>query len=247
MMPSQQPAILPSTQEPVADDSPGGPVPAKVDFGIDLGSAPTVEGLRALWTAAKSKHAKLLEGMRPIIALRENSRPSNVELQIGGRTAAERRDGGATVCGDHRQGRNLSTGCVRRPAAGDAVMPRRRFRPSFGQIIWLAVVGVAGVVGALYLRYRVIEVSAVGLACDAGLRNWTCEFRRIATMMFNNSVFGYAALSGAVLNLIHPSVVLFTVGLLAGGAGVVLYNGALSGLALALLILSLARPAPEPE
>ena len=126
-------------------------------------------------------------------------------------------------------------------------MPRRRFRPSIGQICWLAAVGGVAIGAALYLRYRVIEVSAVGLACDGGLRSWTCEFRRVATMMFNNSVFGYVALIGAVLNLLHPSVVLFTVGLLAGGAGVVLYNGALSGLALALLILSLARPAPEPE
>ena len=98
-------------------------------------------------------------------------------------------------------------------------MPRRRFRPSTGQICWLAAVGVTAIGAALYLRYRVIEVSAVGLACDGGLRSWTCDFRRIATMMFNNSVFGYVALIGAALNLLHPSVVLFTVGLLAGGAG----------------------------
>ena len=126
-------------------------------------------------------------------------------------------------------------------------MPRRRFCPSTGQVCWLAAVGVAAIAVALYLRYRVIEVSAVVLACDGGLRSWTCEYRRVATMMFNNSVFGYAALIAASLNLLHPSIVLFTVGLLAGGAGVVLYNGTLSGLALALLILSLARPAPEPE
>jgi hypothetical protein len=126
-------------------------------------------------------------------------------------------------------------------------MPRRRFCPSTGQICWLAAVGGAAIGVALYLRYRVIEVSAVGLACDGGLKSWTCEFRRIATMMFNNSVFSYVALIAAALNLLHPSVVLFTVGLLAGGAGVVLYNGSLSGLSIALLILSLARPAPEPE
>ena len=126
-------------------------------------------------------------------------------------------------------------------------MPRRRFRPSRGQTGLLVVVGVAAIGAALYLRYRVIEVSAVGLACDAGLRSWMCEARRISTMMFNNSVFGYVALIAAVLNLLHPSVVLFTLGLLAGGVGVVLYNGTLAALALALLILSLARPAPEPE
>src|SRR5471032_790765 len=126
-------------------------------------------------------------------------------------------------------------------------MPRRRFLPSTGQICWLAAVGVAAIGTALYLRYRVIEVSAVGVACDGGVRSWACDFRRIATMMFNNSIFGYVALIGAALNLLHPSVVLFTAGLLAGGAGVVLYNGSLSGLSISLLILSLARPAPEPE
>jgi hypothetical protein len=126
-------------------------------------------------------------------------------------------------------------------------MPRRRFRPSTGQICWLVAVGVVAIGIGLYLRYRVIEVSAVGLACDGGLRSWTCDFRRIATMMFDNSIFGYVALIAAALNLLHPSVVLFTVGLLAGAAGVVLYNGTLAGFALALLILSLARPAPEPE
>ncbi len=126
-------------------------------------------------------------------------------------------------------------------------MARRRYRPSFAQICWLAALGVVAVGGALFLRYRVIEESAVGLACDAGMRTWTCEIRRIATLMFNNSVFGYGALAAAVLNLMHPSIVLFSVALLAGGAGVVLYNAGLSGLAVALLILSLARPAPEPE
>ena len=126
-------------------------------------------------------------------------------------------------------------------------MPRRPYRPSAAQICWLAAVGVVAIGSALFLRYRVIEESAVGLACDAGQRTWTCEIRRIATLLFNNSVFSYVALAAAVLNLMHPSVVLLTLGLLAGGAGVVLYNAGLSGLAVALLILSLARPAPEPE
>jgi hypothetical protein len=126
-------------------------------------------------------------------------------------------------------------------------MPRRRYRPSIAQIYWLAALGVVAFGSALFLRYRVIEESAVGLACDAGLRTWMCEIRRIATLMFNNSVFSYVALAAAALNLMHPSVVLISLGLLAGGAGVVLYNAGLSGLALALLILSLARPAPEPE
>ena len=126
-------------------------------------------------------------------------------------------------------------------------MPRRLYRPSTAQTCWLAAVGTIAIGSALYLRYRMIEETAVGLACEAGLRTWLCEIRRAATALFSHSVFGYVALAAAVLNLVRPSIVLFTLGLLAGGAGVVLYNAALSALALAFLILSLARPAPEPE
>ena len=126
-------------------------------------------------------------------------------------------------------------------------MRRGLFRPSTAQICWPAAVGIGAVCVALYVRYRIIEESSVGLACEAGLRTWQCEVRRGAMLLFNNSVFGYVALVAAALNLMRPSIVLFLLSLLAGGTGVVLYNTALSALALALLILSLARPEPEPE
>ena len=97
----------------------------------------------------------------------------------------------------------------------------------------------------MYLRYLVIEQPTVALACDAGLDTWLCLAREVATGLFRHSVFGIAALLAAVLNLIRPSVVLFALGLAAGGFGIVLYNAGLSALALALLLLSLARPARE--
>ncbi len=126
-------------------------------------------------------------------------------------------------------------------------MARKLYRPSNAQICWLAAVAILAIGGALYVRYRIIEASAVGLACDAGWQSWRCDVRRAATVMFNSSAFGIIALVAAALNLIRPSVVLLTLGLLAGGAGLVLYNGGLSALAIAFLILSLARPAPEPD
>jgi hypothetical protein len=126
-------------------------------------------------------------------------------------------------------------------------MARKVFRPTTGQACWLVAIGAVAIGAALYLRYHVIEVSTVGLDCDAGLQSWQCDARKFATMMFNNSLFGYVALIAAALNLVRPSIVLLMLGLVAGGAGVVLYNGALSTLALALLVLSFARPAPEPD
>ena len=63
-------------------------------------------------------------------------------------------------------------------------------------------------------------------------------------MLFKNSVFGIVALVVATLNLMRPSIVLLTVGIIAAGLGIVLYNVVLSGLAIGLFILGFARPAP---
>jgi hypothetical protein len=84
----------------------------------------------------------------------------------------------------------------------------------------------------------------VALACDAGLQTMLCKARTLATVLFKNSVFGIAALVIATLHVMRPSIVLLTGGLIAAGLGIVLYNIALSGLAVGLLILGFARPAP---
>ena len=55
---------------------------SRVEFGVDLGGAPTVEGLRTLWNNAKTRHATLLESLRPIVAIRESARPGSVELRL---------------------------------------------------------------------------------------------------------------------------------------------------------------------
>jgi hypothetical protein len=68
--------------------------------------------------------------------------------------------------------------------------------------------------------------------------------RVLATVLFKHSVFGIVALVIATLNLMRPSIVLLTGGLIAAGFGIVLYNVGLSGLAIGLFILGFARPAP---
>jgi hypothetical protein len=119
----------------------------------------------------------------------------------------------------------------------------RTFRPSARQTNWLLMVGFAAVGYALYLRYLVIEQSTVGLACDAGLTTWLCKTRKVVIALFEHSVLGVVATGVAALNLIRPSIVLVGLALAAAGFGIVLYNVALSALAVSLLILSLARPA----
>ena len=123
-------------------------------------------------------------------------------------------------------------------------MKKDPFRLSALQVQWLMVVGFATVGYALYLRYLAVEFSTVALACDAGLQTMLCKSRSLATYLFKNSVFGIAALIIATLHVMRPSIVTLTVGLVAAGLGIVLYNIVLSGLAIGLLILGFARPAP---
>jgi hypothetical protein len=124
---------------------------------------------------------------------------------------------------------------------------KRRFVPSAGQTNWLLAVAFLSVGYALYLRYRAIEFAPVSLECQSGLDTWLCGTFRVVIVLFNHAVFGVVALGAAVINLLRPSVSMFAIALAAAGFGVVLHNPGLSALAAALLVLSLARPAPEPE
>jgi hypothetical protein len=123
-------------------------------------------------------------------------------------------------------------------------MKKTPFRLTPYQVQWLLIVGFVTIGYALYLRYLAIELSSVALACDAGLQTMLCKTRILATALFKNSVFGITALVIAVLHLIRPSIVLLTAGVIVAGFGIVLYNIELSGVAIALLILGFARPAP---
>ncbi|KRQ03308.1 MULTISPECIES: hypothetical protein [Bradyrhizobium] len=123
-------------------------------------------------------------------------------------------------------------------------MTKKPFRLTPYQVQFLIVVGFVTVGWALYVRYLAIEFSQVALACDAGLQTMICKARSVSTSLFKNSVFGIVALVIATLNLMRPSIVLLTLGVVAAGLGIVLYNIVLSGLAIGLLILGFARPAP---
>jgi hypothetical protein len=123
-------------------------------------------------------------------------------------------------------------------------MKKHPFRPTPLQVQWLLVVGFSTVGYALYIRYLAIEFSPVALACQAGLQTALCTTRLVMTSLFKHSVFGGAALVVAALHLLRPSIVTLTAGLIVAGFGIVLYNIELSGIAIGLLILGFARPAP---
>jgi hypothetical protein len=126
-------------------------------------------------------------------------------------------------------------------------MQPRLFLPTARQANWLLVIGFLALGEALYLRYLAIEYAPVALACQAGLKTWLCATFRLVIVLFNHAAFGWIALAAALLNLLRPSIIFVAVALAAAGFGLVLHNADLSGLAAALLVVSLARPAPAPE
>jgi hypothetical protein len=65
-----------------ADAAATGSTATRTEFGIDLGTAATVEGLRNLWTSIKGTQAPLLEGLRPVLAVRDGAKPGALELRL---------------------------------------------------------------------------------------------------------------------------------------------------------------------
>lgn len=81
--PPAAPPSPPAATSPVPRPTAAPPSqPVRSEFGLDIGGAANLDGLRALWAAKKSKHGSLLEGLQPLIAIREHSSPNSVEMRL---------------------------------------------------------------------------------------------------------------------------------------------------------------------
>ena len=88
----------------VRSDDPAAAEALKIEFGVDVGGAVNFDGLRVLWISTKGSHAALLEGLHPVVAVRENSRTKNAELRlvVGPLASVE---GAARLCASLSAGR----------------------------------------------------------------------------------------------------------------------------------------------
>jgi hypothetical protein len=109
----------------------------------------------------------------------------------------------------------------------------------------LAGLSIAALSSALFLRYGVIQNSGIGVACESGEVSLTCHIRLAVILMFIQNLFGWAAIIAAGVQLWRPNTVVFGTSLIFALLGLVLYNTRASALAVALLVLSLARPVRE--
>lgn len=66
-----------------AEMPPADTVAVKREFGLDLGPANNIEGLRTLWNAAKLAFPELLEPLRPVVAMRDDKGRTEPRLIVG--------------------------------------------------------------------------------------------------------------------------------------------------------------------
>ena len=76
-MPIPEPQPVPEEQK-TADETPI----ALAEFGIDLGPANSIGGLRALWRGLVKSHRPQLEGLRPLIAVQERRNGLGLQLRL---------------------------------------------------------------------------------------------------------------------------------------------------------------------
>jgi hypothetical protein len=54
----------------------------RTSFGVDLGAANSLDGLRGLWRRLISTHPSTLSGLHPVVRLREHRGPTGVQLRL---------------------------------------------------------------------------------------------------------------------------------------------------------------------
>jgi hypothetical protein len=76
-IPAPQPAALEADAPPAQE-----PLIAPTEFGVDLGSANSINGLRALWRGISKSHKAQLEGLRPLITVHERRNGLGLQLRL---------------------------------------------------------------------------------------------------------------------------------------------------------------------
>ena len=57
-------------------------LPLPMEYGVDIGSAVSIQALRARWAGIRSAHPQLFDGLAPTIALGETQQSNRPELRL---------------------------------------------------------------------------------------------------------------------------------------------------------------------
>jgi SPOR domain len=75
--PREMASAVPATAEP-----PTAPAATRTTFGVDIGGGSNLNRIRALWNAARNRHARLFAGLHPVVSLRDD-RGGDIRLLVG--------------------------------------------------------------------------------------------------------------------------------------------------------------------
>ncbi len=78
--PPQATAVLLASIQPPVDASL--PAVPRAEFGVDIGSGATIQALRTRWAAIHDAHPQLLEGLQPVVSVKEVPHANRVELRL---------------------------------------------------------------------------------------------------------------------------------------------------------------------
>ncbi len=70
------------TPDPAPSEMPSASVVRRTEFGVDLGSAKSIEGLRAMWRGAIKTNAQHLASLQPIIVVKERNDGLGMQLRL---------------------------------------------------------------------------------------------------------------------------------------------------------------------
>ncbi|CAN5146422.1 hypothetical protein BH10PSE11_BH10PSE11_41190 [soil metagenome] len=68
--------------EPATNETPPQNLVGKTDFGVDLGGANSIEGLRAVWRGALKVHSQQLASLQPVIVVKERHDGLGMQLRL---------------------------------------------------------------------------------------------------------------------------------------------------------------------
>jgi hypothetical protein len=75
------PVAAPPIATPPAADNTATASP-QAQYGIDVGSAQSIQALHARWAGVRSAHPKLFAGLQPVVTLKELARSDRIELRL---------------------------------------------------------------------------------------------------------------------------------------------------------------------
>jgi hypothetical protein len=80
--PGPAPAVASLTTTPASGGAGGNPQARTTAYGVDIGSGLTIQAIRTRWGAIRSAHPDVLDGLEPILSVREVPHANHVELRL---------------------------------------------------------------------------------------------------------------------------------------------------------------------